>query len=288
MQPSTTYARVILSSVLICLLLIVLLHQRDASAPAAGSPHAASSLSRSPTDAAQTAPFFLDCAFTNDGDRPCELPSKAPGTVTVACVGDSITAGNLRPRPEPGDAGGYPKALHRLLAAARPGRYNVINFGESGATMLSEADQPFLARANWPRLLASHPDIILLMLGTNDSKERNWGRLGEEAFTKDALSMIAALRVLPSKPRLFLATPIPLYIGAHRGWDAAVEVVNKILPELIPRIAAIGTPGDAALEIFTCMGGEAMLRPELIADGVHPTREGYAELARCFLQAREW
>lgn len=57
----------------------------------------------------------------------------------------------------------------------------VSNFGNSGKTMLkkglcfaSGGDCSYWNQPTWPAVLASEPDIVTIMLGTNDAKEFNW------------------------------------------------------------------------------------------------------------------
>src|SRR5690242_15302429 len=53
----------------------------------------------------------------------------------VACVGDSITAGLFASSP----AASYPSVMQNLFGST----VQVGNFGHSGATMMSVADQPY-------------------------------------------------------------------------------------------------------------------------------------------------
>ena len=82
-------------------------------------------------------------------------PISARATITVTCVGDSITAGFGL------DAGqSFPDLLPRDLDG-RAVRYRVVNLGVSGDTT-----QDGLARV--PMALAEKPAIVLLELGGND------------------------------------------------------------------------------------------------------------------------
>lgn len=111
-------------------------------------------------------PGYTDCSQMDSRSphykpKPaCVIPPKAPGTITISCVGDSITAG------------GWPQIMQTNLNAKYPGKYNVINFGECGSTMQINADSPYVKRGSWPKVLNTSSDIIIIMLGTNDSKTK--------------------------------------------------------------------------------------------------------------------
>ncbi len=92
-------------------------------------------------------------------------PASWAGPATVACVGDSITAGVGADR-----AWDYPSQLGRMLGDA----YTVRNFGVSGATLLRHGDRPYEKQGAFKAAIAFKPDIVILMLGTNDTKSGNW------------------------------------------------------------------------------------------------------------------
>jgi hypothetical protein len=92
---------------------------------------------------------YTDCS--NGAD--CVIPHKSTGTITIACVGDSITAG------------GWPQIMQQSLNTKYgAGAYNIINFGESGATMQRHADSPYIMRASWSKVLNTTADVIVMML----------------------------------------------------------------------------------------------------------------------------
>ena len=87
--------------------------------------------------------------------------------VVVACVGDSITEGIGATRA---DQYSYPAQLQGLLGEG----YAVHNYGASGMTLLAEGDYPYIRQERYAASLACPCDVVLLMLGTNDSKPQNW------------------------------------------------------------------------------------------------------------------
>ena len=90
-----------------------------------------------------------------------------PDAIKVACIGNSITDGfgiDMR------TAYGYPAQLQQLLGKD----YWVKNFGVSSRTMLNKGDYPYMNEMAWKDALAFKPDIVIIKLGTNDSKPENW------------------------------------------------------------------------------------------------------------------
>ena len=77
----------------------------------------------------------------------------ATGPIRIACVGDSIT-----------EVSGYPSHLQSLLGA----QYLVENFGVSGATVLLDSWRPYMDQPEFQSAKEFQPDIIVIILGTND------------------------------------------------------------------------------------------------------------------------
>jgi lysophospholipase L1-like esterase len=115
--------------------------------------------------------------------------------VKIACVGDSITEGAGL-----GNAAveSYPARLQRLLGT----NAIVRNYGVSGRTLLKKGDFPY-----WKELFfkQSHdwvPDIVIIQLGTNDSKPQNW-KYGTN-FISDYEELIASYASLTNSPKVLV------------------------------------------------------------------------------------
>lgn len=85
----------------------------------------------------------------------------------VACIGNSITDGMGIDMSE---VYGYPSVLQRLLGK----NYNVKNFGVSARTLMNKGDLPYMKEQAWADAQAFLPNIVVIKLGTNDSKDYNW------------------------------------------------------------------------------------------------------------------
>ncbi|NWK55401.1 prolyl oligopeptidase family serine peptidase [Verrucomicrobiaceae bacterium N1E253] len=182
--------------------------------------------------------------------------------VKVACVGDSITFGAGVAAREKLN---YPRQLGYLLGAG----YEVRNFGRSGATMLSKGNLPYMKQVQYRKSLEFQPDIVILKLGTNDSKPQNWKHKGE--FAADAMALVKTYQALPSKPRVILCKPV---VVAKDRWGITEKVVKREVSSAIAKVAQ-----DLGVEMID-------LRPILlnhkdwVPDGVHPNAFGAEAIAR--------
>jgi len=193
--------------------------------------------------------------------------SEAAEPVRVACVGDSITEGIGTQNPK---TDSYPAKLQEILGVG----WNVQNFGVGGRTMLRKAD-PF----DHHPALGSGPDIVIIALGTNDSKTGIWPRLKQE-FVGDYVAMIKEFQALPSHPKVWACLPVPAFPG---NWGITEEVIRD---EVIPAIKqAAQMAGIGLIDLHTPLLENKALFP----DTVHPNGDGakrIAELVAAAIKAR--
>jgi len=191
------------------------------------------------------------------------LTALPPKPVKVACVGDSITFGaRLR---QPGKIETYPAQLQGLLGS----NAEVGNFGTSGSTLLNSGDRPYQKQADFPKALAFQPDVVVIMLGTNDSKPQNWKF--KDQFVSDYEDLIAKFRALPTKPTIYLCYPPIVFAGGNWGIsEAAVEEQMTMIDDLAKKQNLPVIDNHRPFQ-----GKDA-----LFADHVHPNAEGATILAR--------
>ena len=103
------------------------------------------------------------------------------GDVKIACVGDSITYGF---GVNNWGKNNYPKQLDTLLGEG----YCVNNYGHSGATAQADGDQPYYSYSEYEKSVEFDADILILMMGTNDSKPYNW--VDEATFKAEYIKLI--------------------------------------------------------------------------------------------------
>ena len=84
----------------------------------------------------------------------------------------------------------------------------VINLGIGSRTMMKTGDYPYWNEPFYQQALKSEADIVVLMLGTNDSKNYQWNI---DEYTKDFKEMAKIFLGLDSKPNLHIMIPPPLY-----------------------------------------------------------------------------
>lgn len=194
---------------------------------------------------------------------------KAPrkDAVRVACIGNSITFGaGIRNRSRDS----YPSVLARMLGDS----YWVKNFGVSARTMLNKGDHPYMNEPAYKNALAFNPNIVVIKLGTNDSKSFNWKYKAD--FMKDAQTMIDAFKGLPSQPKIYLCYPSKAYLTGDGIND---DIISK---EIIPMIKKLAKKNDlSVIDLHTAMDG----MPELFPDRIHPNEKGAQVMAKVVYQS---
>ncbi|MBO5015861.1 MAG: alpha/beta hydrolase fold domain-containing protein, partial [Bacteroidaceae bacterium] len=110
---------------------------------------------------------YHDQLLTDLGNWLDNRQAPAKDAIRVACIGNSITDGS---GIDMASQHGYPAILQQKLGKD----YWVKNFGVSGRTMLNKGDRPYMNELAWRDALAFQPDIVIIKLGTNDSKPQNW------------------------------------------------------------------------------------------------------------------
>ena len=207
--------------------------------------------------------FFLltDC-FINSTKRALRAATVA------SCWGDSITRGY----PYPATRQNYPTRLQGMLDAAYgSGSYQVINRGADGY----RADQVRAKASAW--LAADSPDIVLLMIGTND---------------------ITGGQTIKST-RLEVQEIIDLVTG-HINPDGSRPriVVSSVIPSLAYQSLLLGLYNDDLASHLTGMaswftsnwddfydGGTGLAKAWLMADDLHPNSGGYKVMAENWFEA---
>ena len=190
----------------------------------------------------------------------------------VACIGDSITweFTLLNPWRQ-----SYPALLQEKLGS----EYEVRNFGYNDASARFDADTPYVNKRVYQESLKWNPDIVLLMLGTNDTKTRNWD---PDVFRRDYRRIVESYRTLPSGPRVILIAPIRIFhimgkpiLGVHP------ETMEEGVRPAIREIAA-----DTGLELVDLR--DLFEDSRYCRDGVHPQRTGARMLAEAIFSGIKW
>lgn len=215
-----------------------------------------------------TAMIFVGCTDFHFHTKAKE------GQKKVACVGDSITYGmsviNWFENT-------YPKQLGKMLGD----EYHVQNFGFSGKTAQENNSESYRATKLYEKSKAYQPDIVILMLGSNDSKPYNFD--GKEPFKQALKELVDIYLGLESNPRLILATVnAGFYVrGASEGdymYDINGEnilLVNEAIKELAD---------EYNLELVDTYAITKDHPEYYKIDGIHPDKNGQTAMAKAFYQ----
>ena len=221
---------------------------------------------------------YHDQMLTELGSWLDARQSPKPDAIRVACIGNSITDGH---GIDMATANGYPALLQKKLGSD----YWVKNFGVSGRTMLNKGDMPYMNEMAWRDAQAFRPDIVVIKLGTNDSKPQNWQHADE--FRQDLVQMLTTLcpelaqpvkkskkkkAQSPSfKPQILLCTPIP---AVKSTWNISDSViVNGIIP-IQQEVAR--SYGLQVIDLHTLFADSAAVSRNdlMLPDGIHPNGQG--------------
>lgn len=183
----------------------------------------------------------------------------AQETYKVACVGNSITQGFGNT-----NSNSYPNRLDVILGD----KYDVRNFGVGGTTLLKNGDKPYWDESAFDNATQFEPDIVIILLGTNDSKPQNWAFKDE--FYGDYVDLINHFRSLKSEPQIFIGYPPPVF-------QVLAGINNPVVrDEIIPIIDSLKSSMNTFwINFYEALDGKSNLFP----DGVHLNEEGYLEMA---------
>ena len=202
--------------------------------------------------------------------------------IRIACVGDSITWGYT--------------ITHHRLALAWPGvlqklvgkKYKSGNFGHSGATLLKKGNLPYWKTPEFRAATKFDPNIVIIMLGTNDTKPKNWKKYGAQ-FTANAEALIRHFRHLQAHPKVYICTPPPVVrvkkLGISNPWGINEKtLVAGVIPAI--KRAAMATH-TMVIHVHRLML-KRITRPlyrYFAHDGVHPNPSGQAVMGKTIYQA---
>ena len=187
--------------------------------------------------------------------------------IKVACVGDSITFGSgIADR----NNASYPAQLQKLLGD----NFEVKNFGLSGRTMISKSPSAWTKTQQYKDALAYQPDVVLIKLGTNDSKRSEYKQRQnfDHDYSGSARLLIRKFRNLPSKPTVWLMNPVPSFIRHGHSINGAF-IEDEILPQIKKVARLTRTP-------IIDLHSPFLNSPKLFPDKIHPNAAGALEMAK--------
>ena len=187
--------------------------------------------------------------------------SSQPQGFIILCAGDSITADD------------YPRFLQRrfdqdgILA-------KVLNYGRSGNT---SGEYLAFMKKNIAVLSEEHPDFILIQLGTNDLREdldyTSTAQFSENM--KDIIDIFSGFKTRSGKTSQCLIATIPP-IPENYSFPFTEDSQRRVREEINPALKQIAdAKGLVLVDNYALLLDQPQLLPE-----VHPSREGYRQIAR--------
>jgi len=177
-------------------------------------------------------------------------------SIRLACIGNSITFGaGIKNR----ETNSYPAQLGVMLGD----RWDVQNFGVSRVTLLKKGNVPYWNQEEFKKALEFNPDVVVIKLGTNDTKPINWKYKDE--FIGDYIDLIEQFRELEAKPKIWICYPVPAY---PERWGISDKVIKE---EILPLIDEIADKTDVPIiDLYSALSDKA----EMFPDKIHPNAEG--------------
>lgn len=187
------------------------------------------------------------------------------GQIKVACIGDSITYGHgIANWPK----NNYPAVLQELLGE----EYHVNSYGVSGYAVQTGSDRPYRELPHYQESLAYDADVVVFMMGTNDSKPQNW--VDGATFRADLESLLDSYE----NTRMILCTPAAAFFvddstGSTTNFDIQPGVVEEIAG-IVREVAQ-----ERQLELLDVYELTREHGQWFARDGVHPSNAGAAAIA---------
>ncbi len=189
----------------------------------------------------------------------CNADGSPISDIKIACIGNSITEGG---------AGNYFNSWPIQLRMMLDTGYYTENLGVSGTTMSKTGDSPWWNQPQYDYTFSLNPDVILIKLGTNDSKGANWKPVN---FKADYIDMIDKFRAMPSQPTIYMVTPAKAYSSAYSIND------NTIVMKIIPILHQIAfEKGVHLIDMYNATSYMSANFP----DGIHPNSAGAKVIAQ--------
>jgi alpha-L-fucosidase 2 len=188
------------------------------------------------------------------------LGSCSEKILRVACVGDSITEGSgLAVQSKTG----YPVVLDSLLGS----KYSVLNCGRSATTLQKKGDFPYWICKEFSNTFVYKPNVIVIKLGTNDTKPQNWHA---DTYERDYQALIDTFKTISSKPRIYLCLPVPVFKTRWGINDSTV--VNGVIP-IVEKLAQKNNL--TVIDLYHGMSNQGINFP----DNIHPNEKAAKAMA---------
>ncbi|WP_250277283.1 DUF459 domain-containing protein [[Clostridium] colinum] len=187
------------------------------------------------------------------------------GNIKIACIGDSITYGlgvEFRRRFST-----YPARLYKNLGKD----YKVLNYGASSRTLLSSGNHPYSKTKFIKKCLKENPNIIIIMLGSNDSKLINWNA---KKYKQEYLKLIKKYQSINKNFKIYIMTPPRAFAKIKNESSIRNYIIKN---EICPIIKSISKETNVKLIDLYNLTKD---KPQWFFDGIHPNKKGNIEIAK--------
>lgn len=198
-----------------------------------------------------------------------EVQKSGNGSKKVLCIGDSITYGQGVLKTRESDS--YPAVLADLLGED----YQTLNYGLCNRTLLSSGNMPYVDEEFASESLEQDAEIVIIMLGSNDSKPDYWDA---EKYKKEYTDFVKKYQNMESAPKVYIMIPPEIFKEPENDGDCNNTV---LVEEVIPAIEEVSMQTGAYLIDLEYMTKE---HPEWYSDGLHPNAEGNKAIAEAIYE----
>jgi acyl-CoA thioesterase-1 len=173
----------------------------------------------------------------------------------IALIGDQMVLGE---KMNDAETDAYPVQLQSLLGE----KYILKTFAVNNATVLRKGNQPIWGDTLFQDAQDFQPDIVIIHLGWNDTKIRNWWKYGDE-FIINYSEMIDTFAALKSKPKVILCRPTRIFDIVNSMND------STLLVGVLPNIDSLGVRKKLeTIDLYRILGQ----RGDLFKHGIYPNK----------------
>jgi lysophospholipase L1-like esterase len=145
----------------------------------------------------------------------------------------------------------------------------VGNFGAGGTTIALDAPTPYMNQSTFEEAEEFLPNIVVVMLGTNDASPEIQPYNG--FFVQDYLELIRHFQVLQSKPQVWVVKPPQIF---HNGTGLSTEFLDA---NVVPKIEQVAAQANLPLiDVYSA----SLNHDGYFFDGVHPNGDGCKLIAQ--------
>ena len=192
------------------------------------------------------------------------------GNKKVVVVGDSITYGQgvLSSR----ETESYPAILAGLLGE----EYQTVNYGLCNRTLLSSGNMPYIKEDFAKTSLTEDAEIVIIMLGTNDSKPANWNAT---QYEQEYIQFVQTYQNMDSNPDVYIMLPPRVFREPENDGDCNNTILTT---EVIPAIEHVASQtGVKLIDLYTITEEHS----DWYSDGLHPNAKGNNAIAQTIYAA---